>query len=179
MSLKRPRYVRVDLAVDKLLQEHAIADAPVPIEHIAIAIGARIEYREFDQDVSGVLVRTVTESVIGVALGQSKERQRFTVAHELGHLLLHEGKELHIDKSFRVNFRSSSSSSAEDVEEVEANAFAAAILMPKLMLRRDASALDLDFEQTNVIARLAKRYEVSEQAMTFRLSNLFRDATSA
>jgi Zn-dependent peptidase ImmA (M78 family) len=69
--------------------------------------------------------------------------QRFTIAHELGHLLLHDGIEVRVDKHFRVNLRSSESSKAEDVEEI---AFAAELLMPRDFLLRDARKLTLDIE---------------------------------
>jgi hypothetical protein len=45
-------------------------------------------------------------------------RRQFTVAHELAHALLHEGKEVRYDKDFRVDFRSGVSSLGVDIEEI-------------------------------------------------------------
>jgi Zn-dependent peptidase ImmA (M78 family) len=91
----------------------------------------------------------------------------------LGHLVLHDGIEVRVDKHFRINLRSSASSKAEDVEEIEANAFAAELLMPRDFLLRDAKKLKLDMEDEKQVSSLAERYDVSRQAMTFRLMNLF------
>ncbi len=111
--------------------------------------------------------------MIGVANSQSSQRQRFTIAHELAHLILHDGEEVHVDKTFRVNLRSPLSSKAEDVEEIEANTFAASLLMPIGFLKPDLQNVTLDIDDPSQIAKLADRYEVSTQAMTYRLMNIF------
>jgi Zn-dependent peptidase ImmA (M78 family) len=62
------------------------------------------------------------------------------------------------------------------MREIEANAYAANLLMPKDFLRRDLSpylnrhgALELsDFDRS----QLARKYKVSDIAMTYRLVNL-------
>jgi Zn-dependent peptidase ImmA (M78 family) len=59
-----------------------------------------------------------------------------------------------------------------EVDEIEANAFAAALLMPESFLRQDLKKLSIDFDDASQIEALAKRYNVSSQAMTFRLLNL-------
>ena len=130
-------------------------------------------YNDFNAEISGLLIRRIGEVVIGVASEQPEERQRFTIAHELAHLLLHKGDEVHIDKVFRVNLRSPISSSAQDVEEIEANAFAASLLMPIGFLRSDLQGVALDIDDPRQINELAKRYRVSAQAMTYRLMNVF------
>jgi Zn-dependent peptidase ImmA (M78 family) len=109
--------------------------------------------------------------VIGVEISQSAERQRFTIAHEIGHLVLHDLGEVHVDK---VNFRSSLSSTAENVEEVEANAFAAALLMPRALVMADLQGQVVNIEDDRQIDWLSKRYGVSNQAMTYRLINIYR-----
>ena len=48
--------------------------------------------------------------MIGVNKDQAQVRQRFTIAHELGHLKLHEHKQVHVDREFRVRFRSGATS---------------------------------------------------------------------
>ena len=52
------------------------------------------------------------EAVIGVNSAHHINRQRFTIAHELGHFCLHKGKDVHIDRSFRVNRRDKRSAQA-------------------------------------------------------------------
>ena len=82
------------------------------------------------------LVRGEGQVLIGVNSLHHSNRRRFTVAHECGHLLLHAG-ETFIDKSFRVNWRDGVSSLAVDRHEIEANQFAAELLMPFEMVVAD------------------------------------------
>ena len=103
---------------------------------------------------------------------QAPARQRFTLAHELAHALLHPGKEVRFDKDFRVNLRSEASGLGVDVEEIEANFFAASLLMPRRFLQADPEAALVDVEDARAVARLATRYGVSPHAMTIRLGNL-------
>jgi len=130
MSPRRPRYAKIRREVQALLDKANVNASPVPVEAIATMLGARIVKSDFNNEVSGILIRKGADIVIGVAKEQSKTRQRFTIAHEIGHLILHEGEEVHVDKDFRVKLRSQISSAAIDVDEIEANAFAAALLMP-------------------------------------------------
>ncbi len=173
MKPLRPRYTRIQREVSELLSRVKIKHAPVPVEDIAQMLGAKIVLNDFNNEISGVLIRRGTNIVIGVAKEQAPTRQRFTIAHEIGHLLLHEGEEVHVDRDFRVNLRSPSSAEAVDVNEIEANAFAASLLMPEKMLQVDVKELAVDFEDATKIDALASRYKVSNQAMTFRLINLF------
>lgn len=173
MTPLRPRYNRIRRCAAELLSRSAIEQPAVPVDRVAKAAGAIIEYRNFNNEISGLLIRKQKIVVIAVDEEQPKQRQRFTIAHELGHLVLHDGIEVRVDKHFRINLRSSASSKAEDVEEIEANAFAAELLMPRDFLLRDAKKLKLDMEDEKQVSSLAERYDVSRQAMTFRLMNLF------
>lgn len=159
--------------VDRLLLDHGQLKPPIRIEKIAKDLGVEVRTGDL-QDVSGVLVRHGDSAIIGTNSTQSAQRQRFTVAHELGHFLLHEGIVNHVDRSFRVNYRSVESSQATNVEEIEANHFAASILMPKHMLneRNADEALDSD----SMVAELAREFHVSRLAMSLRLANLYEEA---
>jgi Zn-dependent peptidase ImmA (M78 family) len=164
---------QIKRSVDKLLQLTGTTQPPVPVERIAQLRGARVRYVSNEEDISGVLFHEEDQTIIGVNALHSKNRQRFTIAHELGHLALHEGEEVHVDRRFPVVFlRSHKSSEASDVREMEANAFAAELLMPNAMIRKDLGQVTLDYEDDHVIRELADRYKVSPQAMTFRLMKL-------
>ena len=63
---------------------------------------------------------------------------------------------------------------AVDFDEIEANGFAAELLMPTEVLERELQGTDLDYEDDELTRRLANRYEVSLQAMAIRLGNLRR-----
>lgn len=181
MKPLRPRYSRIRRIAADLLDNHSIKPGPVPVEDLAKASGVQVVYRNFNNEISGALVRRGTSAIIAVAAEQPHVRQRFTIAHELGHFLLHptDGEEVHVDKHFRVQFRSPTSSTAEDVGEIEANAFAAALLMPEEWILRETRQVTFDFDDPEAVRELAERYDVSTQAMTFRLTNLLDLSISA
>ncbi len=173
MNIARPRYAKISREVSMLLSNAGVHGPAVPVDAIARQLGAQVTYNDFKNEISGLLLRREGSIVIGVASEQPPARQRFTIAHELGHLVMHEGEELHVDADFRVNFRSGESSRAENVAEIEANAFAAELLMPAEFLRRDVGGVDIDVENSDQVDELARNYQVSSQAMMFRLMNLF------
>ncbi len=168
----RVRYSKIAALVDDLLDRHRITTAPVPLERIATAEGLLISKKPLDDDVSGFLLRSGSSMVIGVNGNQAPNRRRFTIAHELGHALLHEGDELHVDRGFRINFRDVNSSLASEIEEIESNTFAAWLLMPTRFLVKHVGMAHLDIDDGQEVAILAKKYGVSAQAMTYRLLNL-------
>lgn len=172
MTPRRPRYLRIRREVTELLERAGVREPPVPVEKIAKMLGAQVIAGDFNNEISGVLVRRNKEIIIGFAKEQAKTRQRFTIAHEIGHLLLHEAEEVHVDKEYRVKLRSQKSSLAVDVDEIEANSFAAELLMPEAFIRRHVQKLSIDFDDASQVDALAKIYQVSSQAMTFRLLNL-------
>lgn len=172
MTPLRARYARIDKMIDNLLAEHGVNEPYVPVDKMIKAKGIAI--REIDlKDISGMLVREQGAVVIGVNSKQAKTRQRFTLAHEFGHYLLHEGKAVHYDKEFRLDLRSSASSKGTDIEEIEANYFGSSLLMPRTFLERDVSDRFIDIEDGNAVKDLADRYRVSQQAMNLRLLNVF------
>ncbi|MFE6460559.1 ImmA/IrrE family metallo-endopeptidase [Streptomyces cinereoruber] len=162
---------RSDAAAKLLLTQFGIDEAPIDPVLIAEKLGVLVVPQDMSDDVSGMLLRRGDEQVIGVNQKHHENRQRFTVAHELGHLRLHRGRPLILDTDTRVNFRDTVSSMATDREEMEANRFAAALLAPEAMVRR--AAREAEFRTAQQLALLmARRFEMSEVAMNYRLINL-------
>jgi Zn-dependent peptidase ImmA (M78 family) len=167
------------MEADRLLKEYQIHEPPVPVGDIARGEGAQIARQRFEGNESGFIFRDGKLTVIGVNTITSRRRQRFTIAHELGHLLLHEGKPLIVDHSIRVNFRNDVSSMATDDEEIEANSFAAALLMPRPLVLKHLKAYitrvtqgGKSISREDLIAQLAREFDVSVEAMGYRLINL-------
>jgi len=144
---------------------------PIDVEAVATSLGVRVERADLGDDVSGVLVRRSGQAVIGVNWAHHPNRQRFTIAHELGHFLLHEAG-TYIDKGTYARFRDEQSGSGTDWEEVEANAFAAALLMPVSLVREEARRRPFDPADDAALSALAAAFAVSGQAMSIRLANL-------
>ena len=156
----------------QILLKNRIKEPPVPVDRIAESLGAHVRYSPFEGELAGMLVRAKGQVIIGVNSLHHTNRQRFTIAHECGHFLLHKGEEIHIDRTFRINKRNEVSSLAVDPDEIEANRFAAELLMPFDMIMADLRERDIDAENEQDIKQLAQRYQVSLQAMTHRITNL-------
>ncbi len=161
----------------EVLDKHKVTNCPVPLEIIVKSYGIKVVTKPYDatsdfHDVSGMLYRTGTESVIGLNESHSPTRRRFSLAHELGHFLLHKG-DVFVDA--KVNFRNRLSSLGIDREEIEANAFAAELLMPSNLVSADFYELlesKKSRDTSSPVDELAARFKVSTEAMTFRLKNL-------
>lgn len=167
----RKRYARgIDCRAAELLRKHGLFAVPVDVTAVAERIGASVVFEDLDDDVSGFLLREKGVSTIAVNKQHHPNRQRFTLAHECGHLFLHadKGDRLWLDKT--LFFRDGSSSTGDQFAEIEANQFAAGLLMPEElivgMLGKERLISEID------VVRLAMRFEVSERAMTVRLISL-------
>jgi Zn-dependent peptidase ImmA (M78 family) len=159
--------------VEALLAENGITEAPVPVSKIAQEKGARIFFDSLEGDMSGFLYRNSKQTVIGVNTRHVPARQNFTISHELGHLLLHDQEQLHVDHEFRVRLRNDVSGQGTDEAEKEANFFAASLLMPREFLKRDlANEEFVDLLDDKFLRGLSGKYGVSTQALVNRLKNL-------
>jgi Zn-dependent peptidase ImmA (M78 family) len=104
--------------------------------------------------------------VIWVNRDQARTRQRFTLAHELGHHLLRHADTFHLDLGGDLAPNATGGHPNYDWRaERAANEFAASLLMPASMVRR-AAATATD------VAALASQFKVSPAAMGFRLTAL-------
>jgi Zn-dependent peptidase ImmA (M78 family) len=172
MTMTRRR--EIEIKAQKIISEVGITEPPIPIELIVEHHGAQIARRRFEGFESGFAISQGDQRIIGVNTDTTPRRQRFTIAHELGHLLLHH-KPLNVDHSILVSRRDDVSSLGTDQEEIDANAFAAAILMPANMV---ASEIEKEFpaygrpSRKILIAKLARTFNVSDEAMAYRLVNL-------
>jgi len=119
---------------------------------------------------SGLMVARATGSVVLVNASDILTRRRFTMAHELGHFILHRdliGDGLDDDQLYRSTLRGRFYNTAiKLVHESQANAFAANFLMPEELLRPAVERDRLDVKQLTV------RFQVSPSAMSWRLKSL-------
>ena len=81
-----------------------------------------------------------------------------------------------MDRSFRINRRDEVSSQATDAEEIEANRFAAELLMPYDLITEDLMRYQPDIEDEDELRELADRYGVSLQALTLRIKSVVKHA---
>lgn len=167
-----PTIPQIERKAWQKLRQHDVDTAPVDVAALAETLGAKIVYESMEDSVSAMLSIEGGDATIVVNAGHHSNRQRFSIAHELGHYVLHASdNDLFVDRSF---FRNQASSVGESRREIEANAFAAALLMPAQLIEKH---LDDDGDTELYIDDLASDFHVSEHAMTIRLINLgFIDA---
>jgi Zn-dependent peptidase ImmA (M78 family) len=168
-----PSLKKIQNTVAEILQNNGVIQAPVDVETIAANAGIDVRKTPAEDEISGFVMKTPAGgAVIGVNTLHHPNRQRFTIAHEIGHFYLHDLDEVHVDRFF-VKLRDRRSSTGEDPQEVAANRFAAELLMPEHFLPKDLRELGMrDFLDDRAMLQLARKYQVSVQAMTNRLVGL-------
>ena len=176
MNIRRKLILR---HVAEILENQDVVAPPVKIESIVKAHGVTIVHVDESDENSGFLYREpkTGKVVLGVNSNHAPVRQRFTLAHELGHLLLHSSQPVHVDgkgMGFQVHLRNELSGEGTKRSEVEANLFAAELLMPRDMLRLELAGVQtlMTLDDEGLIAELAEKYEVSQMALSIRLSQL-------
>ena len=172
MSADKDRAIK---AARRILEEHNIQRAPVPVERIIKSRNIVLDYAPLDEDLSGMAYSQDGVSMIGVNALHHPNRQRFSAAHELAHHVLHEERlhgEVHLSKGLRALRRDQVSSQGTDPLEVEANTFASELLMPHQLLLDACGEEGLDLDDEAKVETLAKKFRVSVSAMKYRLASL-------
>lgn len=161
LVLRRPDYARVKQTVRGLHAEFCLENPPVNPVQIAREKGVNVVFVEFSGEsknrISGFY--DVEENSIYVNEDEFPLRQTFTVAHELGHALLH--KDWAASDDYRVLYRDSNYD-GNDHHEKEANAFAAHLLVPRFMLD--------NYWEDNSVESLSRLFAVSVPMIKNRLS---------
>lgn len=140
----------------------------VPVEDIAEShLGLFVRDEALDDGVSGVL--RIRERLIGVNAAEGERwprRRRFTIAHEVGHWVLHRDDIADLVVTRTVGYVPSDPAKAQTPEEIrerEANRFAAELLMPEDRIHAAVGAHGAD------VVGQAERFEVSALSMAWRL----------
>lgn len=166
----------VRASAEKLAEQAGAGTPPVEVEEIARALGLRVIYQYLGPDVSGLLVAGPAGACIVVQESDSEHRKPFTIAHEIGHYCLRHqfvpGEHVHVDHGHYVTQRGPRSSTGLDPKEIEANQFAAALLMPTGQIESAVRNLQVPYLRDDHVSRLANDFRVSEQAMTIRLTSM-------
>jgi Zn-dependent peptidase ImmA (M78 family) len=153
-----------------VLQEQGIGAAPVKVDRIARSLGIRLQFAPFGTELSGMAHIKNGICIIGVNSLHHPNRQRFTIAHEIGHFRMHRPllkSKVHIDRA--VLRRDSRSSRGDQVIEIQANRFASELLVPENLLSAMLGDRIVDIEDQETVAAIAKRFRVSEAVAKYRL----------
>lgn len=157
--------LRPGKAAERILEFTEIDQPPVVPRRVADRLNVPVYDWLFPDEISGIFVSYNDVVCIGVNEHHPYVRQRFTIAHELGHLVFGSGRELFVD-FLEADMVARDEDKTRRSLETKANQFAADLLMPREWIRKDVRHYDFD------VTLLAKRYEVSEQALWFRLLTL-------
>lgn len=166
----------------EILKELDMAACPVDVEGIAELLEIDVVFESLPYETSSVLIREADgRRVIGVNARHAEKRQRFSIAHEIGHATLHladrvpDDGEAVVSRPLEVLFRDDLASTGTSRREIEANTFAANLLMPGPLVQeafRECWKKNLSRSLDDVVDVLANEFDVSGQAMRYRLVNL-------
>jgi len=154
---------------------YSLDSVPIDVKSILIDKGIIVKEINLPDDISGVLDTRGQKPIVLINSSHSENRQRFSMAHELGHFILQSSfSGVHMDKA--TYFRSNLSAEGTNIDEKRANRFAAELLIPtdillaKLQLYPDL----IDSNDDTPIQDLAKEFKVSSAALMFKLSGVIK-----
>ncbi len=162
---------RVSQEQRKIIDKY-IGDCPVKLGKLAKDFGVKIKISGLQMGVSGQIKNEDGDYIIRINRYEARERQRFTIAHELAHFLLH--RQI-IDNSAdgitdTILYRSGAPKSVE----YEANRLAADIIMPRDLIEQRLKEEFGGVVTEPTIESLASSFQVSKAAMEIRLSGFVK-----
>jgi len=152
----KPRIGGARNTARKLLKDMKINQAPTTIKdvvnHIKKTSDLSVYPWAFGDNTDGIQITHGESATIGYNQNQHRHRQRFTVAHEIGHFVMgHTNK----NSTFDLN--------SKKPEEIEANQFAAELLIPLALLNKELKNGNKDVE------KIAEVFDVSEESVWWKL----------
>lgn len=142
-------------------------NAPVDVHSLPKKLGISLRQAFLADGISGMIERVGSSFLITICATDPVTRQRFTLAHELGHYMLHRhliGDGIDDDRAYRSTQAGKYHNTLiGPAEETEANKFAASLLMPADLVKTERSKPDFS------VASMASLFQVSNHAMSIRL----------
>ena len=146
---------------------NARKSVPVPVHELPGRLGVKLKQAWLADGISGMLENIGETFLITINALDPDTRQRFTLAHEIGHYMLHRhlvGDGVDDDRVYRsTQVGKYHNTLIGPFEEREANKFAANLLMPRDLVNLKRS------EDGATDATMASDFGVSERTMSIRL----------
>ena len=184
------RRKRIHDLVQRIFIRQKNVGIPIKVKNIAHLYKIKVQYEPVENNLSGFLKkdsdikmydrlsrsRTLFkqhQAIISVNENHNFLRQRSTIAHALGHFFLHQEETFHINHASQVKLPNKNLETKISDKEKEANLFAAELLMPGSFIEKDLQQINtLDLFEDVKLKELAKKYQVSIQALILRLAYL-------
>ena len=145
----------------EILTENKEKSYPLDIEALIKEYNIEILKEDMDYDISGYIEQRGRKWTIGINKYHSKKRQRFTMAHEFAHYVLHRGR-IELKHKDMALFRNNEINPIE----VEANNFAGELLMPREKFKRYIA------DGMTKISDLSEKFDVSISAIRYKAYRL-------
>ena len=152
---------------ENILINNDMFKVPVDVVKIAKLNSIKVYEGNLDKSVSGAIRYNKEKNYFEILVNKNdtRQRKRFTIAHEIGHFFLHKeilmSDEIHID----IMYRMPNEDEEQKRREKDVDYFAGALLMNKTLLTKM-------YNENNTITELAEIFDVSVSAMTVRLDIL-------
>ena len=165
--------------IQSIILKHKV---PVNIEEQIRNEGIILDksYLGFEDNICGEIKKEGDKFVINISGVDHYYRKRFTMAHELGHFILHKdliGNGVDDNKEYKKLNRTNNK--ITNAQEAEANDYAAKVLMPEeaiialakltKIIKSVKDEIDIDILWLDY---LSKKFQVSKEAFTIRLAKL-------
>lgn len=163
----------VEIRAADVLREHGLESIPVDPVVLANRLGMAVFNAKFsDDNIVGMIAKQGDQITLLVNQSDPPFRKRFTIAHELGHHFLHlfsDGEFVDGEANlFRLPQDDQQDITPQRRREIQANMFAAALLMP-------ADAVRSEWKKLRSVDAMARKFNVSEAAMGIRVGQLGLD----
>jgi Zn-dependent peptidase ImmA (M78 family) len=166
---QKPDYNRAMDEARRLLNQFGLVEPPIDPVKIAQNLGIKVNFVTLSADnrnVSGFY--DPADNAIYVNEAEYPKRQTFTIAHELGHALLH--RDWAKSEDYKVLMRDPDADTSDPIEK-EANAFAAHLLVPRHMLAK--------YWDKMAVPSLSEMFAVSSAMIGYRISREFDESNAA
>ncbi len=163
-----PNYSFARQMAKKVIKDYGLTEVPTDLRKIFDSLGLRYIELNDPEDIDGAILEIENEPSIAV-LNRAKpvQRQRFTLAHELGHIFLKHNQRDNYDPEAEREIDEDILSRKKPPTEVEADAFASELLVPFDQIKKFEKEIDN-------IEKMAGIFQVSKQAMSIALMNYWK-----
>lgn len=157
---KSRRFVHPEQLLHSLAIEHP---CEIDLEAIAWECGAKVEYQPL-KSCEARIIANASRAIITVNATSMWERQRFSIGHELGHLMHGHGR-----IGFSCNTRNINQVWDPHEPEYQANRYSANLLMPRFMFQPITKGTPITFDSVNELKEI---FQTSSTATAFRLNEI-------